>query len=226
MAIATNSYRPTLKGIKKEPTVKERSRNSRHLRISVKNNEYLLEQIRLPIPQRRSTTSQMICPRSDSESEFHAIDKSSAMDIEEASPSVVENNLNSIEDDLKRQLEEMRRLLEEKEVEKKLELEQKEREKQLELEQKEREKQQLEKEKQLELEYKEKELALQRQMHEDELFIEKLAAEQKEREKQLELEQKEREKQQLEFEISASNLRAVADMGEKSALRKQNSELR
>ena len=65
----------------------------------------------------------MICPRSDSESEFHAIDKSSAMDIEEESPSVVENNLNSIEDDLKRQLEEMRRLLEEKEVEKRLELE-------------------------------------------------------------------------------------------------------
>ncbi len=49
MAIATNSYRPTLKGIKKEPTVKERSRNNRHLRISVKNNEYLLEQLRLPI---------------------------------------------------------------------------------------------------------------------------------------------------------------------------------
>ena len=70
----------------------------------------------------------MICPRSDSESEFHAIDKSSAMDIEEESPSGVENNLNSTEDDLKRQLEEMRRLHEEKGVEKCWNSEQKEKE--------------------------------------------------------------------------------------------------
>ena len=71
-------------------------RNNRHLRITVKNNEYLLEQI-----QRRSTTPQIICPRSDSESKFHAIDKSSAINIEEKSPLGVENNLKSIEDDLK-----------------------------------------------------------------------------------------------------------------------------
>jgi len=61
----------------------------------------------------------MICPKSDSESEFHVMEQSHAMDIEEESRSAIVKNLNSSRvDDLKRQIEEMKKLLEEKEMEK------------------------------------------------------------------------------------------------------------